>query len=105
MRDVSGFNPESAFQFYDISRLPEDMAVISRASLPLVHLAVEPLSVAQIAKRITPHAQGFDTTAPRARYDMQTLHSALWGLSGRYMGTAEDALSRIESLALGWPER
>lgn len=101
-RDVAGFNPASTFQFYDMARLANDLAVIEAAQLGLAHLAVEPVSVAEVGAALGADAAGFGAGAPVVSYDMQTLNGRLWGQEGRYMATAADTLARIAEFGRGW---
>jgi nucleoside-diphosphate-sugar epimerase len=100
-RDVSGFNPNSTFQFYDITRLQSDLDVIERNKLALVNLAVEPVRVADVATVIGGNP-AFLPGAPKVSYDMQTRHAGCWGRTGRYIADGADSLLRIGHLAQRW---
>lgn len=100
-RDVSGFNPASTFQFYDVTRLAEDLGTITRNGLALVNLAVEPVTVAEVAAAIGGE-RTFPRDAPQVSYDMQTRHAECWGRAGRYIADRDDTLQRIGRLARAW---
>lgn len=100
-RDVSGFNPESTFQFYDITRLASDLDVIEQCRLALVNLAVEPVRVADVSAVIGSDP-AFSPGVPIVSYDMQSRHAGCWGRSGRYITDSTDSLQRIAHLAQDW---
>lgn len=100
-RDVSGFNPESTFQFYDITRLANDLEVIRQSRLALVNLAVEPVRVADVSAVIGGDP-AFSFSAPKVSYDMQSRHAACWGQTGRYMCDRANSLQSIARLAKNW---
>ena len=101
-RDVSGFDARSEFQFYDLSRLSQDLDLIRSAGLKTVNLAVEPVSVAEVAERITAERYDRRTDTAPLKYDMQTVHAPVWGRPGRYLEDAESCLARIGAFAEGW---
>jgi dTDP-4-dehydrorhamnose reductase len=93
--DVRKIDSRGVFQFYDTTRLWRDIEIATRHGLSLVHLPSEPVSVAQVARA----AFGFDfdnhVAANPARYDLRTLHAALFGGDGAYIETAERTLGGI----------
>jgi nucleoside-diphosphate-sugar epimerase len=93
--------PNALFQFYDMQHLWRDVQTAARSGLPLVNFAVEPTRMRDVAQ----HAFGLklpaaDQPAP-ARYDMQTMHAAAFGRSGRYLSTAQEVLDGIRDFAAG----
>lgn len=100
-RDVSGFNPASTFQFYDITRLQSDLEVIKQSGLALVNLAVEPISVADVSDVIGGNP-AFSADVPKVSYDMHTRHAGCWGRSGRYIVDSVESLQSIGRLAQNW---
>lgn len=97
--DLSGFHRDSAFQFYDLDRLADDLDTARAAGLRLVNLAVEPVTVRQALRAVDGRDWTRETEAPPLRYDMRTVHAATWGLDGPYLQTAEDCLARIARFA------
>jgi nucleoside-diphosphate-sugar epimerase len=76
---VAQVDSAAVYQFYDLKSLWSDLQRADRAGLRLVHLATEPVSVAEVAakvfgfefeNRITPHP---------ADYDLRTKHDRLYG--------------------------
>ena len=82
--------------WYDIQRA-------LKAGLPLVHLTSEPISVADVS------LQGFERpftqslANPPARYDMQTLHAQIFGLSGHYQYSVCETIQAIRAYAQSEP--
>lgn len=88
-------NPETTYQYYDMTRLWQDINIATQAGLRHLHLAVAPLRAADI------HARLLDTNMPDTgaelhREDMRTRHAALWGCDGPYL---EDAATVLDKLA------
>ncbi len=86
---------DTTYQYYDMSRLWNDIAIAAEAQVSHIHLATEPLRAADIHARL----MGFDMPHTSARVhteDMHTRHAALWGRSGSYI---EDAGTVMEKLA------
>ncbi len=102
---VAGFDARSSFQFYDLARLGSDLETVATASLRTVNLAVPPLTVADVAERITGQPFENRTERPPLHYDMRTRHAGIWGQSGPYLESAGDSLARIAAFARAWPGR
>lgn len=94
-RDVSGFNPNSRYQFYDLARLGADIQTVRGAGLELVHMATEPVRVDEIAIALGKGTDGFRESAPRVLYDFHSRHGALWGQNGNYIEPVASSLARI----------
>lgn len=89
-------NPDTTYQYYDLSRLWLDIGVATRFALRHVHLATEPLRAGEIHLRLL----GTDMPCSNARLhreDMHTQHAALWGREGSYLEDASTVLSRLEA--------
>ncbi|WP_370311654.1 NAD-dependent epimerase/dehydratase family protein [Sagittula sp.] len=87
-------NPETTYQYYDMSRLWSDIGTASAAGLSHIHLVSEPLRAARIHERLTGRAMP-DTGARLHHEDMQTRHAGLWGRTGRYLDDADSVLDRL----------
>lgn len=89
-------NPESTYQFYDMTRLWGDIGVASAAGLRYIHLAVAPLRVADVHKFITgielPH-----NDAILHREDMRTQHASLWRQEGPYLEEVETVMAKLKA--------
>ena len=92
-------NPESSFQYYDVSQLWDDIMQLVSAGIQEIHFASEPLLAAHIYKRL------FGANMPKTgarihREDMRTLHADLWNRNGPYIFSADDVLDRLERFYL-----
>lgn len=93
---VEKIHPESAFQFYDLSRLWADIERIRAAELRLANLVSEPVRMADVANQVfgrdlTP-TPGTTTT----RYDVQSRHASRFGGHNGYWYSAADVHDRIK---------
>jgi len=85
---------ETTYQYYDTSRLWQDIGIALAAGLTHLHLAPEPLQAAAIHHRLTGRPMP-ETPARLHREDMRTRHAVLWGASGPYQFAAADTLERL----------
>lgn len=87
---VNFTNPDSRFQFYDMSCLWHDIELGMAQGLSVLHLAPPPLTADTVYRAVTGTAMPA-TDARLHREDMRTAHAGLWGQEGAYM-TSPDAL-------------
>ncbi len=101
-KPVDGFDERSSFQFYNLARLGNDLDLAAKAGLRTVNFAVSPVTVADVAARVTgkPYANRMEN--PPLHYDMQTIHGSAWGEPGAYLESAETCLSGIQAFAENW---
>lgn len=101
--DLSGFDARSRFQFYSLDRLAEDLKIARTSELTLLNIAVEPVSVADVVRRIKhePFANKTIDNQPLS-YDMKTINSLHWDRSGNYLATSEQCLDQIAAFAQHW---
>lgn len=88
-------NPDTTYQYYDMSRLWRDISVATEFALRHVHLVTEPLRAGDIYVRL----MGTDmpqTGAKLHHEDMRTRHAALWEREGPYLEDASTVLDRLE---------
>lgn len=91
-------NPDSAFQFYDLARLWDDVGRARAAGLHLVNLATEPVVVSDIARTCF-GVEYPPSEAPVVRYDVRTSHADLFGGADGYVELADGVLSAIATWA------
>jgi nucleoside-diphosphate-sugar epimerase len=93
-RELGLTHPDSAFQFYDMSRLWADLQVVIDRELELVNFATAPVTVRAVAERCFgvpfPESDGTPVT-----YDMQTRHADAFGGVAPYLMDAESELEAI----------
>lgn len=85
------------FQFYPMVNLWYDIQIALKANLSLLHLAAEPISVADVStkgfgKSFTQKLEG-----PLLRYDMQSMYTHLFGAAGRYQYSARETIQAIRA--------
>lgn len=89
-------NPDTTYQYYDLTRLWCDIQVATKFELRHVHLVTEPLRASDIYSRLL----GSDMPSSEAqlhREDMHTRHAALWGRDGPYLEDSRTVLDSLEA--------
>ena len=94
-------NPDTTYQYYDMTRLWQDIGMAMQAELRHLHLAVAPLRAADIHARLL-QSPMMQTGAKIHHEDMRTRHAALWQRDGPYL---EDASTVLENLATFFAEQ
>jgi hypothetical protein len=85
----------SVYQFYDLSRLWNDINVALDAGLLLWHAATEPVSAAEVYKYLAGDEFINELGAGPADYDFRTVHDTLFGGDGGYIMRKDEVLSAI----------
>jgi hypothetical protein len=88
-------HPASSFQYYDLSRLWQDVGLALARELSFIHLFPEPLETARIVERFFPDRSIGADPVPEAHYDFKTRHDALFGRSDGYVASAEQVLTQM----------
>jgi dTDP-4-dehydrorhamnose reductase len=92
------------FQFYPMVNLWSDIQVALTNNLKLVHLTAEPISVADIASK----GFGLDfihtLENPPARYDMRSIHAALFTGKNGYQYSQKETLLAVRAYAQSEPK-
>ncbi len=85
----------SVYQFYPLARLWSDVQTALERELPLVNLATEPLSAAEIHLAVTGKPFVNTLSAPPARYDYRTRYAADFGGHEGYLLQRDALLADI----------
>ncbi|KUP94613.1 sugar nucleotide-binding protein [Tritonibacter horizontis] len=96
-RLLENINPNSAFQWYPLDRLAEDMARAVSNDLSLLHLAPEPLATEELVERVF---KGSPIGAPEGlapRYDFRTCHDALFERTDGYIMGKEEVIAALQT--------
>lgn len=89
---------KSVFQFYDMSKLWEDLQTVSNNRLHLVNFATEPVSAEEIAKACFDIEFTNETEKKPVNYDMHTKFSTLFNSKEtKYMSDKNEVLEQIRS--------
>ncbi|MHB1422409.1 MAG: NAD-dependent epimerase/dehydratase family protein [Gemmataceae bacterium] len=82
---IEKIDSRSVFQFYDVGRLWRDIRLAAGARLSLIHLATEPVSMAEIARSVFGWEWVNHVSSSPPSYDLRTRHAALFGGTEGYI--------------------
>jgi nucleoside-diphosphate-sugar epimerase len=82
---VEKIDSRSVFQFYNIRRLWLDIRIAAGARLSLIHLATEPVAMAEVTRCVFGREWVNHLPGNPAHYDLRTKHAALFGGMGGYI--------------------
>ncbi len=85
----------SVFQFYDLSRLWDDIKIALDNNILLWHPATEPVSAGEVYKFLTGSAFTNKLGGTPAFYDYRTIYSDIFGGANGYICSKEDVLEQI----------
>ena len=91
-------NPQSEFQFFDLSTLSGVIDAALEADLRVLHAPPEPLSAQQVVTTLRGRPMQADGGRLH-REDLHTRHAALFGRIGRYSMGADETLDRLRRFA------
>lgn len=101
--NLHAIDARGVFQFYPMVNLWADLQRALEAGLPLVHLAAEPVGVAEVAREGFGLAFDNQLANPPARYDLRSRHAALFGGQGAYAYSRRETLLAIRAYAQSEP--
>ena len=92
---IETIDSRAVFQFYDVRRLWGDLSIAADIGLSLLHLATEPISMAEAAR----FAFGFEwlnhLPATPPSYDLRTRYAALYGGANGYIRHKQHVLTDL----------
>jgi hypothetical protein len=88
-------NPQSSFQYYDLSVLWEHIDLAISESLPVIHLFPEPLTTAEMVDRFFPGVEVGGDAGPAAHYAFKTKYAGLFGGHDGYIWPREEVFRRL----------
>lgn len=97
-------NPLSTLQFYNMSRLSSDLAVVNSANVRRIHLAPEPLKLSDVYRRL----MGVKMPVSEARQHherMKTMYSHLWNRGDGFIEDSAVVIDQISSFYDEWVQR
>lgn len=86
----------SRYQFYDLSRLYNDIQIALNAGLKLWHPATEPVSAEEVYKYLTGEDFVNELPGNPANYDYKTIHAELFGGTDGYICMKDEILKAIK---------
>lgn len=101
--NLQAIDARGMFQFYPMVNLWADLQTALAGGLGLVHLAAEPISVAEVASGGFGLAFEHTTAQAPARYDLRSRHAALFGGQGAYAYSRRETLLAIRAYAQSEP--
>ncbi|MGO4546885.1 pyridine nucleotide transhydrogenase [Paenibacillus sp. 2TAB23] len=87
---------KSIFQFYDMSRLWNDLNVVMGSDVSVINFATEPVSAEEIARNCFSTNYTNDNSKVPVNYDMRSKYAGLFGKSGPYMNTKEEIFLQVK---------
>ena len=94
---LEAINPDSVFQYYDVSKLWEDTEEVRKHGIELINFVTQPIRTGDIIDRLFPGKQVGANAMPPARYNIKTKYNTLWGEQSAYMRSAESVLDSLNS--------
>lgn len=88
--------PRSVFQYYDLRRFADDVDLAVEAGVELANLATEPIETGRVMREVF-ELEPRPSDSPVVRYDMRTVHSAVFGGRGDYVVSADAVIEGIRS--------
>ncbi|MGG6294558.1 NAD-dependent epimerase/dehydratase family protein [Leptolyngbya sp. AN02str] len=93
--EVEKINPDSRFQWYDITRLWGDVQRVIQSQIMLVMLATEPIQTSEISSRFFSNVKVGSAATPQACYDVKTCYDDVLGGDRGYLLSKETVLEDI----------
>jgi nucleoside-diphosphate-sugar epimerase len=96
-RDLTGFNPDSAFQWFDLLELKRIVDFIEHTELQELNVCAAPLTVAELLEGLDLGLERVSEAAPLIRYDIRTIHAAGFGADGNYLYSKAQSLAGLKA--------
>lgn len=87
-------NPDSTFQYYDMTQLWSDICRAAEAGIDLLHLAPAPLRAGDVHAHLTGQTMA-PNNANVHHEDMHSLHGGLWEQTGPYIAAPDQVLAGL----------
>ena len=97
--------PGSRYQFYDLANLWSDVKKTIEHGIPLLNLATEPVSVAELAGHVFGREIQDPHVAAPASYDFRSRHDHLWAGSNGYLYDRMQVLTAMRMFVAAEQER
>lgn len=93
---TTNINPAGSFQWYPVDWLSDDLAVVEKNDLPLVHFATEPLLMQDIIDRFFPTAEVGQATKDAPSYDFHTKYADRFNSATPYMARRDSIFAAMK---------
>ena len=96
---LNAINPDSAFQYYNVSNLWRDLQWLEQVAIRLMNLASEPIRTRDLIDRLFPGKVVGQSPAPSISYDVRTIHcpSQYLSLTGELMGELGEFVQSVRN--------
>lgn len=74
-KDISGFNPDSAFQWFHLSDLKMIVDFCYDNDINEINVTSEPVSVRELCNYVNVDLELLDENAPKVKYDIHSIHA------------------------------
>lgn len=91
----------SVYQFYDLSRLWDDIQIALKAGIQLWHPATEPVSAGEVYKYLCGEEFTNELNATPAYYDYKTIYGSAFGGKNGYICSKNEVLKNIKDFVGG----
>ncbi len=92
---LDAINPESVFQYYDLSNLWADINPAIAQKLRLVNLVTEPIGTRTVIDHFFPGACVGTEAGKPVRYDINTQYASAFGKTGSYRFNGGEVLAQL----------
>jgi hypothetical protein len=87
--------PQSSYQYYDLSCLWRDIGTAWAHQLARIHLFPEPVQTAELLQAFFPGRDVGRYAGPEAHYDHRTIHGTLFGGDDRYIASKSEVMRQL----------
>lgn len=102
---IEKIDSRSVFQFYNVGRLWRDIRIAAGARCSLIHLATEPVSMAEVARSVFGWEWTNHLPSNPPNYDLRTRHAALFGGTSSYICHKMRVLTELAEFVRSHKER
>jgi len=95
-------NPESSFQYYNVSNLWRDLEHLQRTGIRLINFVTEPIRTRDIIDSFFPGKRIGDNPAPAVHYDIRTLYSLQFAGPPCYLARASDVMHDLATFVTSY---
>lgn len=92
---LAAINPDSVFQYYDLSGLWSDIGIVLSQELPLVNLVTEPIATRTLLDRFFAGKQVGAEAGKPGCYQISTRYAQAFGKDGEYRFNSAEVLDQL----------
>ncbi|MGC9610779.1 MAG: NAD-dependent epimerase/dehydratase family protein [Minisyncoccia bacterium] len=88
-------NPNSQFQFYDLTHLWSDINVVIKNDIPLMNFATQPVQMLTVVNNFFPNKKIGIAAKNPVFYDVRTKYSEIFGKTGNYIYAESEIINGL----------